>query len=65
MASKNRILIRLESTAGTGEFYTTEINPKNLIENNNKLPNQRKYDKKLRRVVEFKQTSITKKKKKK
>jgi ribosomal protein L33 len=62
MASKNRILIRLQSTAGTGVFYTTEVNPKNL--EGGKLKNQKKYDWKLRKVVEFKQTGITKKKKK-
>mgnify|MGYP005994461953 FL=1 len=61
MASKNRILIRLESTAGTGVFYTTEINPKNL--ESGKLKPQRKYDWKIRKTVEFKQTKITKKKK--
>ena len=62
MASKNRILIRLQSTAGTGVFYTTVINPKNL--ESGKLAEQNKYDWKLRKVVKFKQEKITKKKKK-
>ena len=61
MASKNRVLIRLQSTAGTGVFYTTSINPKNL--ETGKLQLQKKYDWKLRKVVEFKQEKITKKKK--
>lgn len=62
MASKNATLIRLQSTAGTGYFYTTRINPKNL--ENGKLAPQKKFDPKVRKVVEFVQEKITKKKKK-
>ena len=60
MASKNRILIKLESTKGTGAYYTTSINPKNF-ESGSKLKSQKKYDWKIRQTVEFKQVKITKK----
>ncbi len=40
MASKKRIIIKLESTAGTGYFITTHTNPTNVPE---KLE-RRKFD---------------------
>lgn len=55
MAGKTpRILIRLVSTAGTGYFYTTTINPRNTTQ---KL-RLRKYDPKAQKTVEFKQEKI-------
>jgi large subunit ribosomal protein L33 len=56
MAKKNaRILIRLTSTAGTGYFYTTEINPTNM-EGEKLLV--KKYDPVVRKHVDFKQEKI-------
>ncbi len=56
MAKKNaRILIRLTSTAGSGHFYTTEINPTN--EEGEKLL-VKKYDPVVRKHVDFKQEKI-------
>jgi large subunit ribosomal protein L33 len=46
--------IRLVSTAGTGVFYTTTKNRKNTPE---KIV-LKKYDYKLRKVVEFKEAKI-------
>jgi|TARA_B110000459_G_C16426328_1_gene409772 large subunit ribosomal protein L33 len=55
MASRTpRILIRLVSSAGTGFFYTTSINPRNTT---GKL-RLRKYDPVVRKTVEFKQEKI-------
>jgi large subunit ribosomal protein L33 len=54
MAKPNTILIKLESTAGTGYYYTTKKNPKNTTE---KLV-FRKYDPVVRKHVEFKETKM-------
>lgn len=55
MASKaSEKKIRLVSTAGTGEFYTSFKNKKNSPE---KLV-LKKYDKKLRKHVDFKEDKI-------
>jgi large subunit ribosomal protein L33 len=55
MASRTpRILIRLVSSANTGYFYTTSINPRNTT---TKL-RLRKYDPVARKTVEFKQEKI-------
>ena len=57
MASK-REKIRLESTAGTGTFYTTTINAnKRTVEGQGKLET-RKYDKKTGKHELFKQRKI-------
>ena len=55
MAKKNRNLVRLTSTAGTGFFYTTEIHPGNM-EGEKLLLN--KYDPVVRKHVPFKQEKI-------
>lgn len=44
----------MESTAGTGYFYVKKKNPRQLTE---KLV-MRKYDPKVRKHVEFKETKI-------
>ena len=55
MASKGkRILIRLVSTAGTGYFYTTEINKQTAT---GKLE-RRKYDPVAKKHVIFKEGKI-------
>ncbi|MFQ5957974.1 MAG: 50S ribosomal protein L33 [Alphaproteobacteria bacterium] len=54
MAKPNTILIKLESTAGTGYFYTTKKNPRKTTE---KLK-FRKYDPVARKHVEFKETKL-------
>ena len=54
MAKPNTILIKLESTAGTGYFYTTKKNPRKLTE---KL-SFRKYDPVARKHVQFKETKL-------
>jgi large subunit ribosomal protein L33 len=54
MAKPNTILIKLESTAGTGYFYTTKKNPRKLTE---KL-SFRKYDPVARKHVTFKETKL-------
>lgn len=57
MASKKsnaRETIKMVSTAGTGEYYTTKKNKKNTTE---KL-RLKKYDKKLRKHVEFKEEKV-------
>jgi large subunit ribosomal protein L33 len=54
MAKSNTILIKLESTAGTGYYYTTKKNPKNTTE---KFI-FRKYDPVVRKHVEFKETKM-------
>ncbi|GHU00634.1 50S ribosomal protein L33 [Alphaproteobacteria bacterium] len=55
MAKPVVIQIKLESTAGTGSFYVTKKNPRTKTE---KMV-MKKYDKKLRKHVEFKETKIT------
>ena len=56
MAKKDgpRMLIRLESTAGTGYFYTTEKNRRNTEQ---KLE-RKKYDPVVRKHVIFKEKKI-------
>ncbi len=54
MAKKQVLKIKLESTEGTGSFYVTKKNPRTLTE---KLT-MRKYDPKIRKHVEFKETKI-------
>ncbi len=54
MASKKRILIKMESTADTGTFYTTSKNPTNVPD---KLE-MNKYDSRVRKVVAFKEKKI-------
>lgn len=54
MAKGKRDLIRLVSEEGTGEFYTTDKNKSNTPD---KL-RFKKYDKKLRRHVWFKEAKI-------
>jgi large subunit ribosomal protein L33 len=54
MAKTSNILIKLESTAGTGYYYTTKKNPRNSTE---KFV-FRKYDPVVRKHVEFKEAKI-------
>ncbi len=54
MAKPNNILIKLESTAGTGYYYTTKKNPRNSTEKFT----FRKYDPVVRKHVEFKEAKI-------
>lgn len=54
MAKPNSIKIKLLSTEGTGCFYVTKKNPRTKTE---KLE-MRKYDKKLRKHVVFKEAKI-------
>ncbi len=54
MAKGGREKIKLESTAGTGHFYTTTKNKK-------KMPEKlviKKYDPKARKHVEYKETKL-------
>jgi large subunit ribosomal protein L33 len=54
MAKKNTILVKLESTAGTGFFLVKKRNPKQQPE---KL-SFRKYDPVVRKHVEFKEVKL-------
>lgn len=54
MAKGGREKIKLESTAGTGHFYTTTKNKKTTPE---KLV-MKKYDPKARKHVEYKETKL-------
>ena len=54
MAKPATIQIKLESTAGTGYFYTTKKNPRTMTE---KLE-MKKYDPKVRKHVIFKEAKI-------
>lgn len=54
MAKSATIQIKLESTAGTGYFYTTKKNPRTMTEK----MEIRKYDPKVRKHVMFKETKI-------
>lgn len=54
MAKANTVLIKLESTEGTGFFYVAKRNPKKTTE---KLA-FRKYDPVARKHVLFKETKI-------
>ena len=62
-ASKGkRIKVRLKSTAGTGYFKTTEVNKFNREQKNpgqdNKKLRLKKYDPRIRKVVEFVEDKI-------
>jgi large subunit ribosomal protein L33 len=46
--------IKLVSSAGTGEFYTTTKNKRTMTEKLKKI----KYDKKIRKHVEFNEAKI-------
>jgi large subunit ribosomal protein L33 len=54
MAKAATTLIKLVSTAGTGYFYTTKKNSRSSTE---KL-SLRKYDPKVKKHVDFKETKI-------
>lgn len=54
MAKPSNIKIRLVSTAGTGYFYVTRKNPRNLTE---KMV-VRKYDPVVRKHCDFKEAKI-------
>lgn len=54
MAKPTNIKIRLVSTAGTGYFYVTRKNPRNLTE---KMV-VRKYDPVVRKHCDFKEAKI-------
>jgi large subunit ribosomal protein L33 len=54
MAKPATIQIKLESTAGTGYFYTTRKNPRTLTEK----MEVRKYDPKVQKHVLFKEAKI-------
>jgi len=54
MARKNRDIIKLESSAGTGHFYTTTKNRRN----NDKKLELKKYDPVVRKHVLYKETKI-------
>ncbi len=54
MAKKATILVKLESTAGTGFFYVKKRNPRKQTE---KL-GFKKYDPVARKHVEFKETKL-------
>jgi len=54
MAKKNIVLIKLQSSAGTGYFYVAKKNPKKQTE---KL-SFRKYDPVARKHVVFNETKI-------
>ncbi len=54
MAKSHTILIKMESTAGTGYFYVAKKNPRTLTE---KLE-MRKYDPVVRKHVIFKENKI-------
>ena len=54
MASKGRDKIKLESTAGTGHFYTTDKNKRNMPEKMEIM----KFDPKARKHVIYKDTKI-------
>lgn len=54
MAKPATIKIKLVSTAGTGFYYVTKKNPRTLTE---KMV-RRKYDPKIRKHVDFKESKI-------
>ncbi|NNC72722.1 MAG: 50S ribosomal protein L33 [Sphingomonadaceae bacterium] len=54
MAKSATVKIKLESTEGTGFFYVTKKNPRNLTE---KMV-MRKYDPIARKHVDFKEAKI-------
>ena len=54
MAKGGREKIKLESTAGTGHFYTTDKNKKNMPEK----MEVKKYDPVVRKHVSYKEAKI-------
>lgn len=58
MASKTRIKIKLESTAGTGHCYTTVICPRNEAAKNNGKLELLKFDPIIRKHVLYKEKKI-------
>lgn len=56
MSKKVRIKIKLESTAGTGHYYTTTKNPRNTAD---KLAFN-KFDPVARKHVEYKEKKVNK-----
>ena len=54
MAKPTTIQIKLESTAGTGYYYVTKKNPRNITEK----MTMKKYDPVLRKHVDFKEGKI-------
>ncbi len=54
MAKTSTIVIKMESTAGTGYFYVAKKNPRTLTEKMEK----RKYDPVVRKHVIFKEAKI-------
>jgi large subunit ribosomal protein L33 len=54
MAKPATVQIKLESTAGTGYYYITKKNPRNITEK----MTVRKYDPVARKHVEFKEGKI-------
>ena len=54
MAKPATIQIKLESTAGTGYYYVTKKNPRNITEK----MSFRKYDPVVKKHVEFKEGKI-------
>ncbi len=54
MAKPATVKIKLVSSEGTGAFYTTKKNPRNITEK----MTFRKYDPVLRKHVEFKEAKI-------
>jgi large subunit ribosomal protein L33 len=54
MAKKNIVLVKLESSAGTGYFYVKKKNPKNQT---GKM-SFRKYDPRVRKHVVFNETKL-------
>jgi len=54
MAKSATILVKLESTAGTGYYYVTKKNPRNQTEK----MEFRKYDPVVRKHVTFKEAKI-------
>lgn len=55
--AKVTILIRLISTAGTGHFYTTTVNPRNRTDSKAKLKLM-KYDPVARKRVLYEEAKI-------
>jgi large subunit ribosomal protein L33 len=57
MAGKNkaRVNVKMVSTEGTGEFYTTSVNHRNM---ESKKLTLKKYDKKLKKAVLFKEEKL-------
>jgi large subunit ribosomal protein L33 len=54
MAKSNTILVKLESSEGTGYFYVAKKNPRNQTEK----MEMRKYDPVARKHAVFKETKI-------